>query len=314
MEFDIPVVSVSMIGGDDFYVLCKAVIAEGSEILGRWFVLMRNLLSEPSGLFWWPSLVVALVGFGIISCDSRSHALHKGSLSEYLKELPIDILCLCGYTLTQVVLAPAVLTMTVIGTSSVLLVFGVPQAQIDHPYVVDLSLALFVFVTTDLFLYWSHRLCHVLKPLWTMHRLHHQPMVLTPLTAFRFWPPETAFHLAAFALGEGIALGLSAELLGLTLAPIKFAGLNVFLAAWYLAFSHLRHSGVALYYPVSLSRWLVSPHMHQAHHSCDPLHHHRNFGTSLAIWDRLFGTLYIPDCDERFMFGLDSRGIQYKPI
>ncbi|MDP2356719.1 MAG: sterol desaturase family protein [Beijerinckiaceae bacterium] len=41
-------------------------------------------------------------------------------------------------------------------------------------------------------------------------------------------------------------------------------------------------------------RILLSPAHHQVHHSVDPKHHNRNMGACLAIWDWLFGTLYVP--------------------
>jgi len=34
----------------------------------------------------------------------------------------------------------------------------------------------------------------------------------------------------------------------------------------------------------------ISPAQHQVHHSVDAKHHHRNFGSALAIWDWMFGT------------------------
>lgn len=45
------------------------------------------------------------------------------------------------------------------------------------------------------------------------------------------------------------------------------------------------------------------PH-HQVHHSGNPAHFGRNFGPSLAVWDRLAGTLYVPGTRrERLTFG-----------
>ena len=44
--------------------------------------------------------------------------------------------------------------------------------------------------------------------------------------------------------------------------------------------------------------------MHQIHHSDNPVHYDKNYGVSLAIWDWIFGTLYIPARDETVQFGL----------
>jgi sterol desaturase/sphingolipid hydroxylase (fatty acid hydroxylase superfamily) len=38
----------------------------------------------------------------------------------------------------------------------------------------------------------------------------------------------------------------------------------------------------------------VSPAHHQVHHSSNPKHFNKNFGSCLALWDWMFGTLYVP--------------------
>jgi sterol desaturase/sphingolipid hydroxylase (fatty acid hydroxylase superfamily) len=95
-------------------------------------------------------------------------------------------------------------------------------------------------------------------------------------------------------------------MMGASVGPLTLLGVNVFTLAWNLAFSHLRHSHVALSFPRWLSHVLVSPHMHQVHHSVEERHHDRNFATVFALWDWAFGTLYIPRRDERFRFGLEA--------
>ena len=82
--------------------------------------------------------------------------------------------------------------------------------------------------------------------------------------------------------------------------------MNAFSLVWNLAFAHLRHSHVAMPFPRWLSYVLVSPHMHQVHHSVEERHHDRNFATVFALWDWAFGTLYLPDPRERFRFGLEA--------
>jgi sterol desaturase/sphingolipid hydroxylase (fatty acid hydroxylase superfamily) len=48
--------------------------------------------------------------------------------------------------------------------------------------------------------------------------------------------------------------------------------------------------------------------MHMIHHSNNPKHFGSNFGFALTVWDRLAGTLYIPDDREAsgIAFGLDA--------
>ena len=40
------------------------------------------------------------------------------------------------------------------------------------------------------------------------------------------------------------------------------------------------------------------------HHSTDPKHFDKNFGSGFSFWDRFFGTLYVPGKDEDFKYGL----------
>src|SRR4051812_37176088 len=272
-----------------------------------WAELLLGFVTDPRAPFWWPTLAVAALGAALLFALAGSRfARHAASAntSAYLKELPVDVLCFLGYTLTQALMGPFLALATIAGTAAVILTAGIPAPASQSPFAVNFAVAALAFACGDFCLYWSHRLFHRVNFLWALHKLHHQPAVLTPITAFRFWPPETAVHLAAFSLGEGIAFGIAAEFLGMSLSPTKFAGINVFLIAWFVAFSHLRHSPVALYFPRWLSFILVSPHMHQVHHSSDSTLHNRNFGTALALWDWMFGTLHVPAREERFSFGL----------
>ena len=51
------------------------------------------------------------------------------------------------------------------------------------------------------------------------------------------------------------------------------------------------------------------------HHSVARQHWHRNFGLTLAIWDRMFGTLIEPEPGEDFLFGLpDGEAEEYQSL
>jgi sterol desaturase/sphingolipid hydroxylase (fatty acid hydroxylase superfamily) len=50
----------------------------------------------------------------------------------------------------------------------------------------------------------------------------------------------------------------------------------------------------------------MSPAHHQIHHSRNPAHFNKNLGSCLAVWDWMFGTLYIPAAEnERLEFGVE---------
>jgi sterol desaturase/sphingolipid hydroxylase (fatty acid hydroxylase superfamily) len=149
-----------------------------------------------------------------------------------------------------------------------------------------------------------HCLLHDVPVLWEFHKIHHSAEVLTPVTTFRAHPVE----LLLMAWGPVITTGLvtvafNAIVPG-TISVYTFLGWHVVFFAFNLV-DNLRHSPVWLSYGPRWGRWLVSPAHHQLHHSCEPRHFGCNRGFELAIWDRLYGTLYVPaNQPEEFKLGL----------
>lgn len=276
--------------------------AAWNKALSEWGVALAGVLDAPVSVFWWPGLALAVLGalwFG------RDRSIW-GRAADYLRELPIDAGCFLANSALPFLLGPFLYSLGLIGSRvggafAGLLVGAPPQGEAGWPLL--LTAAALAFVAGDLALYGTHRLFHAVPLLWRSHRLHHAPAVLTPLTAFRFWPWEQAVHLSGNMLAQGLALGLTAGLFGAGISALTLLGVNVFVLAWGLAFAHLRHSPVPMPFPRRLSGWLISPHMHQLHHSAAPAHRDRNFGTALAVWDRMFGTYALPEKGERFGFG-----------
>ncbi len=73
----------------------------------------------------------------------------------------------------------------------------------------------------------------------------------------------------------------------------------------------LRHSNIWLSYGPILSRIIISPAQHQIHHSTDEKHFNKNYGEMFALWDWMFGTLYVPKEREILHFGYEKNA---KPI
>jgi sterol desaturase/sphingolipid hydroxylase (fatty acid hydroxylase superfamily) len=71
------------------------------------------------------------------------------------------------------------------------------------------------------------------------------------------------------------------------------------------AYVHLQHSHLWISFRGLTGRIFISPAHHQVHHSTDPRHFNRNFGSCLALWDWMFGTLYVPaQKREKLTFGV----------
>lgn len=210
----------------------------------------------------------------------------------FLVDLQVYVLALVlGIVLTVNTAAFATAAAATLGQG---LGIGAPAEAARNPLLV----ALVVFLAGDALGYWFHRLHHEARLLWPIHALHHSAEDLSPLTAFRHHPLWT---LAASAIGAAITGVAQAGLLILAVGSLDLwtlFGANAFIAAFNLAAANLRHSHIWLRWPAWLEHVLISPAMHQVHHSIAPQHRDRNYGEVLAVWDWMFDTLYIPRDEE----------------
>ncbi len=130
-------------------------------------------------------------------------------------------------------------------------------------------------VLAELAGYAIHRLMHRVPWLWRFHAVHHAPMHLHWLEAWRQHPVDFVVH--------GIVVGLPAALLGASLAD--FAAV-VLLRKTYTTFLHAN----LRWRLRGLERWIATPDYHALHHSHAPQDRDRNFAGMLPVLDRLFGT------------------------
>jgi sterol desaturase/sphingolipid hydroxylase (fatty acid hydroxylase superfamily) len=151
---------------------------------------------------------------------------------------------------------------------------------------------------TDFLLYYIHYLFHKVPTLWEFHKVHHSAEVMTPLTAYRVHPFEVVFNMNVTAIFTGALFGLSGYLTGGGRPEIAILGINVIQFGFYIVGFNLRHSHIPLGYGPVISKVLVSPWMHQVHHSRETRHLDRNMGFIFSFWDAMFGTLYIPKRNE----------------
>ena len=290
----------------------------------NWLAHIPGLLTEPGSPFWWPTIIVALLAFVVMGLVSRASIAEMrrqampNAPARFARQFAADLGLFILNSAIPFLAAPALLLLSAASASVAVAllapVFGMPQGglRLSDPVAMVFA-ALLPFIATDFSLYWTHRLFHRYPLLWRAHKLHHEPEVLTPITAFRFWPHEQFVHIAGGTIMNGFAFGVVATVFGAAVDPLTLLGVNVFTLVWNLAFSHLRHSHVALPFPRWLSYVLVSPHMHQAHHSADVAQHDKNYATVFALWDWMFGTLYLPAKDERFRFGVDEPAPEATP-
>ena len=180
--------------------------------------------------------------------------------------------------------------------------FGATPA-LDSNFIWMLLYALVSLLCYDFVFYVIHYTMHKVPALWAIHKVHHSAEVLTPLTRSRehflagpIWAAGSAF---SFAFATGIFAYLFDG--GITQATILGAGFFSFILGLTGAF---RHYHVQLRYPRWLEKWIQSPAMHHTHHSYLRKHWDTNMAAVTSIYDRMFGTLYIPEKDEYTPWGI----------
>jgi sterol desaturase/sphingolipid hydroxylase (fatty acid hydroxylase superfamily) len=160
------------------------------------------------------------------------------------------------------------------------------------------------FVAFDFGRFFAHSLMHDVPALWPFHKVHHSAEVLTPITSYRIHPVEMLLMAWIPALATGVVTWSFNHFAGAGISFYTFLGLHVFIWMFNLV-DNLRHSPVWLSYGPRLGQWLISPAHHQLHHSVESRHWGCNRGSNLAIWDRLYGSLYVPGHQpESFRMGL----------
>ncbi|WP_258238523.1 sterol desaturase family protein [Arcobacter sp. CECT 8986] len=159
-----------------------------------------------------------------------------------------------------------------------------------------------LFLASDFTRYWTHRFLHTIPFLWHFHKVHHSAKVLNPLTFYRVHPVENILFGFRYSLSIGLVTGVFLYYFGAMLSLFDIFGVNIFIFVFSLIGTNLRHSHVKFTYFSFLEKWLISPYMHQIHHSTK--HFDRNYGGYLAIWDRLFNSLTLSKEVKTMKFGL----------
>lgn len=171
-----------------------------------------------------------------------------------------------------------------------------------------------LFVVDDFMRWWLHYLMHKIPELWEFHKVHHSAEELNFTTAERLHPLEVIFTSLGGALTFGVVNGLFIGFFGDKLTIQTVFGANIFLVVFNIFGGVLRHSPVWVSFGPAIERWVISPAMHQIHHSQDPRHYDKNMGGSLAVWDRIFGTIHIPQGREVEGFGIGEETKDFRSL
>lgn len=137
-----------------------------------------------------------------------------------------------------------------------------------------------ILLISDLAFYLTHRLRHAVPWLWRFHEVHHSSEKLDWIAGHRVHPVDQII--------ESSAIAAPAVLLGFAPEPLLAYAL---IYRWHAV---LLHSNVRIDFG-PLKRLIASPQYHHWHHADQAWAYDRNFGGQLVIFDRLFGTLNLPD-------------------
>ena len=193
------------------------------------------------------------------------------------------------------------------------------------------SIILIGFVVRDFVQWWIHRLLHFNEKLWEFHKVHHSVEQMGFAAHLRYhWMENVVYRTLEYIplalLGIGLYDFFVIHIFTLAWGHYNHANISVdkkitggivgFLIGIVIVFSladvslvsdpSLTVSMAIIFVAVSIGAFVVgpimkyifnSPEMHIWHHSYELPEDRRNgvnFGLTLAMWDYLFGTAYIP--------------------
>ncbi len=181
---------------------------------------------------------------------------------------------------------------------------AVPFLLAYHYRVFDIELSsplawVALFQLIEFVYYWHHRASHTVRWLWATHSVHHSP---------------TRFNLTA-----GIRLGWTAGISGhfLFYVPLTLVGFHPLAIAAVLGanlgYQFFIHS--ELVPRLGPLEWILNtPTHHRVHHASNEACLDKNYGGTLIVFDRLFGTFAAAPENEPMRYGLVGRAPSYNPV
>jgi len=153
------------------------------------------------------------------------------------------------------------------------------------------------FVAVDFAYYWWHRLSHEVNVLWAAHVVHHQSEDYNLAVALR---------QSVITSWTALPFYLPLALLGVpTLVFAVVHALSTLYQFWIHTQLVRRVRG-----PID---WILNlPSHHRVHHAINEPYLDKNYGATLIVWDRLFGT-YAPE-EEPCVYGITKPLGSFDPI
>ncbi len=156
----------------------------------------------------------------------------------------------------------------------------------------------FAFLGWDLCFYWMHRLHHKIPFFWAVHVVHHQGEHFSLSLGIRnsWYSSLTNFPFIAVLAVLGV--------------PVE-----VFLvvSSFHYSVQFYNHNGIVKGSGI-LDKFMVTPLHHRVHHATAPAYLDRNFGGTLLVWDKLFGTFQTAQAGIPLQFGVPGMARSDNPL
>ena len=147
----------------------------------------------------------------------------------------------------------------------------------------------------DCWIYWWHRVNHVVPFLWRFHEVHHLDEMLDTSSALRF-------HFGEVALSALVRAGVI-FLLAMPLASVVAFEIVIALSALF----HHSNLNLPARFERLLSRVIVTPSIHWVHHHAVRGDTDSNYSTVLSVWDRVFGSRSLTARSVDMRIGVEGR-------
>lgn len=235
-----------------------------------------SLMPDPSPVFLgldWFVLNVLFTGFLFIPVEGFFP--HKSDQPIFRDEWREDLF----YYLVSSLMVQLLTYLTFAPAKSILAIASFEQVRAwvgALPFVVQFVAIMFL---TDFVQYWVHRAFHRVPWLWKFHAVHHSAKSMD-------WMAGARMHfLEIFALR-------SMTVIPMYVLGFSDAAMHSYIFLVYL-YSTFVHANLNWRFPV-IESILVTPRFHHWHHGIEHEAIDVNFAVHFPLFDRLFGTHYLP--------------------
>ncbi|GAA0871096.1 sterol desaturase family protein [Gangjinia marincola] len=152
------------------------------------------------------------------------------------------------------------------------------------------------FLTLDFARYWAHRIAHEQRFWWSTHVVHHSS------TYYNF---STSFRLSWV---QNLKLIFFLPVIMLSFDPMVF----IIVHQIEILYQFWIHTELIRKLPKPIEYIFVTPSHHRVHHAVNKNYIDKNYGSTLIIWDRMFGTFQ--EEKEQAIYGITKPINSYNPI